>query len=251
MARCQPTDQSAVQPQPLNPHPIWRLRARGTVNRPHTHLLNNLRDAYERLLARHTGQLREAAGTDQRGAASRSRVDRRARARTVGRITTRIFATAASVERPGWPAMRIRHRHFVEELCRLEPSIAAACRMACTFFGLVRYHDLDGFDHWLAHARAGALPQASKPICQWCVPHSVRRGAVARSTGSNTSSVRFTPSPTSIYSASAYCIPLNHVTQSAEDPVFGRRQHALTSISVVAWNRWKNPNQPIKKIGVP
>jgi hypothetical protein len=122
------------------------------------HLLNKLRDAYERLLARHTGQLREAAGTDQRGAASRSRIDRRARASTVGRITTRIFATAASVERPGWPAIRIRHRHVVEALCRLKASITAARRMACTFFGLVRYHDLDGFDHWLNHARARAMP---------------------------------------------------------------------------------------------
>ena len=49
---------------------------------------------------------------------------------------------------------RSDRRRFVETLCRLEPTIAAARSLALRFLGLVRNRDLDGFDRWLPQARA-------------------------------------------------------------------------------------------------
>ncbi len=39
-------------------------------------------------------------------------------------------------------------QRFVEALYRIEPSIAATCGLAQRFLGLVRHHDLEGFDRW-------------------------------------------------------------------------------------------------------
>ena len=49
---------------------------------------------------------------------------------------------------------RSDRRCFVETLCRLEPSIAAARSLALRFVGLVRNRELDGFDRWLRQMRA-------------------------------------------------------------------------------------------------
>jgi transposase len=57
---------------------------------------------------------------------------------------------------------RSDRRHFVETLCRIEPAIAAARSLALRFMGLVRRHDLDGFDRWLPQARACAVPDLQR-----------------------------------------------------------------------------------------
>ena len=53
-------------------------------------------------------------------------------------------------------------RRFVETLCRIEPAVAEARSLALRFMGLVRCHDLDGFDRWLPQARACAVPDMQR-----------------------------------------------------------------------------------------
>ena len=48
-------------------------------------------------------------------------------------------------------------QRFVETLCRIEPAVAEARSLALQFLGLVRRHDLEGFDRWLPQARACAV----------------------------------------------------------------------------------------------
>jgi transposase len=57
---------------------------------------------------------------------------------------------------------RSDRRRFVETLCRIEPAIAEARSLALRFMGLVRRHDLDGFDRWLPQARACAVPDMQR-----------------------------------------------------------------------------------------
>ena len=53
-------------------------------------------------------------------------------------------------------------RRFVETLCRIEPAVAEARSLALQFLGLVRRHDLEGFDRWLPKARACAVPDMQR-----------------------------------------------------------------------------------------
>ena len=57
---------------------------------------------------------------------------------------------------------RSDRRRFVETLCRIEPAVAAARSLALNFLGLIRRHDLDGFDRWLPQARACAVPDMQR-----------------------------------------------------------------------------------------
>ena len=59
-------------------------------------------------------------------------------------------------------AERSDRRRFVETLCRIEPAVAEARSLALEFLGLVRHHDLDGFDRWLPQARACAVPDMQR-----------------------------------------------------------------------------------------
>ena len=59
-------------------------------------------------------------------------------------------------------AERSRRRRFVELLCDIEPSIAAARRLAQRFLGLVRRHDLESFERWLAEAKACAASEMKR-----------------------------------------------------------------------------------------
>ena len=54
------------------------------------------------------------------------------------------------------------HRRFVETLCRIEPSIAAAGSLARHFLGLIHRRDLAGFDRWLARARSCGVPELTR-----------------------------------------------------------------------------------------
>ena len=57
---------------------------------------------------------------------------------------------------------RSDRRRFVETLCRIEPAVAEARSLAVRFMGLVRRHDLDGFDRWLPQARACRVPDMQR-----------------------------------------------------------------------------------------
>lgn len=57
---------------------------------------------------------------------------------------------------------RSDRRRFVETLCHIEPAIAAARGLALRFMGLVRHHDLDGFDRCLPQACACAVPELQR-----------------------------------------------------------------------------------------
>ena len=57
---------------------------------------------------------------------------------------------------------RSDRRRFVETLCRIEPAVAEARSLALQFLGLVRRHDLAGFDRWLPQARACAVPDLQR-----------------------------------------------------------------------------------------
>ena len=57
---------------------------------------------------------------------------------------------------------RSDRRRFVETLCRIEPSIAAARPLAHRFLGLVRNRNLEGFERWLPEAQACAVPEMQR-----------------------------------------------------------------------------------------
>jgi transposase len=68
----------------------------------------------------------------------------------------------------GWQERKLtqteRHdrERFVDTLCRIEPTVAAARELALRLFGLVRNRDLDGFDRWLPQARTCPLPDLQR-----------------------------------------------------------------------------------------
>lgn len=51
---------------------------------------------------------------------------------------------------------------FVETLCRIEPTVAAARELALRLFGLARIRDLDGFNRWLAQAHTCPMPDLQR-----------------------------------------------------------------------------------------
>lgn len=57
---------------------------------------------------------------------------------------------------------RSDRERFVETLCRIEPTVAAARELALRLFGLARSRDLDGFDRWLAQARTCPMPDLQR-----------------------------------------------------------------------------------------
>jgi transposase len=50
-------------------------------------------------------------------------------------------------------------QRFVDTLCRIEPSIAIAGRLARHFLGLIHRRDGAGFDGWLARAHSCGIPE--------------------------------------------------------------------------------------------
>jgi transposase len=68
----------------------------------------------------------------------------------------------------GWQEGRLTQtkrgdrERFVETLCRIEPTVAAARELALRLFGLARSRDLDGFDRWLAQARTCPMPDLQR-----------------------------------------------------------------------------------------
>lgn len=57
---------------------------------------------------------------------------------------------------------RSDRERFVETLCRIEPTVAAARELALRLFGLARSRDLDGFDRWLSQARTCPMPDLQR-----------------------------------------------------------------------------------------
>ncbi|WP_157119446.1 ISL3 family transposase, partial [Azohydromonas lata] len=57
---------------------------------------------------------------------------------------------------------RSDRERFVETLCRIEPTVAAARELALRLFGLARSRDLDGFDRWLAQALTCPMPDLQR-----------------------------------------------------------------------------------------
>jgi transposase len=57
---------------------------------------------------------------------------------------------------------RSHRERFVETLCRIEPTVAAARELALRLFGLARSRDLDGFDRWLSQARTCPMPDLQR-----------------------------------------------------------------------------------------
>jgi transposase len=94
-------------------------------------------------LARHLG-LRE-------GAHDGCALDARACAGMPGRDKRKLAETERS-----------DRQRFVETLCRIEPAVAEARRLALRFLGLVRRRDLDGFDRRPPEARACTVPDLQR-----------------------------------------------------------------------------------------